>query len=77
MNRRDLIFSDLRPEDSGSVGLNCRTDVVRDAISLTPASAYSILIFKAVVSFFQHDLNVRSLLRKLADILSGARSSTE
>jgi len=37
MNRRDL--SDLRPEDSGSVNLNCRTNTVRDAISITPASA--------------------------------------
>jgi len=35
MNRRDLIFSDLRTEDSGSVILNCGTDAVRDAISIT------------------------------------------
>jgi len=37
MNRRDL--SDLRPEDSGSANLSGRTDAVRDAICITPASA--------------------------------------
>jgi hypothetical protein len=35
MNRRDLIFRDPRTEDSGSVILNCSTDAVRDAISIT------------------------------------------
>jgi len=39
MNRRDLIFSDLCTEDSGSVSLNCRTDAVRDINLITPASA--------------------------------------
>jgi hypothetical protein len=38
MNRRDLFFCDLRPEDSGLVSLNCRTDAVRDT-SITPALA--------------------------------------
>jgi hypothetical protein len=35
MNRRDLVFTDPRTEHSGSVILNCGTDAVRDAISIT------------------------------------------
>jgi len=66
MNRRDLIFSDLRTEDSVSVVLDRRADDFRAINSITLCEQ-SLLILKAVGNFslFLHYLTAALFLRKL------------
>jgi hypothetical protein len=75
MNRRDLIFSDLRTEDSGSVSLNRRTDAVRDATSITLRPLF-VSNLQSGRNFFRALFDRPIIAPQINGLFSGARSST-